>query len=67
MTCVTDDRGSEIRVTIPDALRVGHEAHFGQVTEEPAETTVSPPAWSRGVSFRTMTRAESLFRASARF
>jgi hypothetical protein len=26
------DRGSEIRVTIPDALRVGHEAHFAEVT-----------------------------------
>jgi predicted dehydrogenase len=28
-----EDRGAEIRVTIPDALRVGHEAHFAQVTE----------------------------------
>jgi hypothetical protein len=26
-----EDRGAEIRVTIPDALRVGHEAHFAQV------------------------------------
>jgi predicted dehydrogenase len=25
------DRGGEIHVTIPDALRVGHEAHFAQV------------------------------------
>jgi predicted dehydrogenase len=25
------ERGPEIRVTIPDALRVGHEAHFAQV------------------------------------
>ena len=27
-----DDRGAEIHVAIPDALRVGHEAHFAQVT-----------------------------------
>jgi predicted dehydrogenase len=26
------DRGAEIQVTIPEALRVGHEAHFAQVT-----------------------------------
>jgi hypothetical protein len=26
-----DDRGTEIRVTVPDALREGHEAHFAQV------------------------------------
>ena len=28
-----EDRGAEIRVTIPDSLRLGHEAHFAQVTE----------------------------------
>jgi predicted dehydrogenase len=27
-----EDRGAEIRVTIPDRFRVGHEAHFAQVT-----------------------------------
>ena len=26
------DRGAEIQVTVPDALRDGHEAHFAQVT-----------------------------------
>jgi predicted dehydrogenase len=26
-----EDRGAEIRITIPKALRVGHEAHFAQV------------------------------------
>jgi len=26
-----EDRGTDIHVTIPDALRVGHEAHFAQV------------------------------------
>jgi predicted dehydrogenase len=28
-----EDAGTEIRITIPDALRVGHEGHFAQVTE----------------------------------
>jgi len=27
-----EDRGAEVRVTIPDRYRVGHEAHFAQVT-----------------------------------
>jgi predicted dehydrogenase len=27
-----DDRGTEIRITIPDSFRVGHEAHFAEVT-----------------------------------
>jgi hypothetical protein len=27
-----EDRGTELHVTIPDALRVSHEEHFGQVT-----------------------------------
>jgi predicted dehydrogenase len=27
-----EDRGAELHVTIPDAFRVGHEAHFAQVT-----------------------------------
>jgi hypothetical protein len=27
-----EDRGTEFHITIPDALRVGHEAHFAQVT-----------------------------------
>ena len=26
-----EDRGAEIHITVPDALRVGHEAHFAQV------------------------------------
>lgn len=28
------DRGNELLITIPDALRVGHEAHFGQVARQ---------------------------------
>ncbi len=27
-----EDRGAEIRIAIPDAFRVGHEAHFAEVT-----------------------------------
>jgi predicted dehydrogenase len=29
-----EERGGDIHVTIPDAFRVGHEAHFAQVTTE---------------------------------
>ena len=29
-----DPRGNEIRVAIPDSYRVGHEAHFAQVTNQ---------------------------------
>jgi hypothetical protein len=29
-----EERGEEIHVVIPDAFRVGHEAHFAQVTAE---------------------------------
>ncbi|MEO8074752.1 MAG: putative oxidoreductase C-terminal domain-containing protein [Acidobacteriota bacterium] len=45
-----EDRREEIRVTIPDALRVGHEAHFAQVTDAflgYVRTPGSLPAWER--------------------
>jgi len=45
-----EDRGAEIRVTIPDALRVGHEAHFAQVTEsflKYVRDRRALPAWER--------------------
>jgi len=29
-----DDRGHEIRIVIPEQYRVGHEAHFGEVTKQ---------------------------------
>jgi predicted dehydrogenase len=45
-----EDRGAEIRISIPDALRVGHEAHFAQVTTGflacLADRTALP-AWER--------------------
>lgn len=30
----TEDQGGQVRVTIPDRYRVGHEAHFAQVTNQ---------------------------------
>lgn len=45
-----EDRGGEIHVTIPDALRVGHEAHFAQVTKSflgYLRDRSKLPAWER--------------------
>ena len=45
-----EDRGTEIRISIPDALRVGHEAHFGQVTTAflgYLRDRAALPAWER--------------------
>ena len=45
-----EDRGPEIRISIPDALRVGHEAHFGQVTTAflgYLRDRAALPAWER--------------------
>jgi predicted dehydrogenase len=45
-----EERGSEIHVTVPDALRVGHEAHFAQVTEnflKYLRDRRTLPAWER--------------------
>jgi predicted dehydrogenase len=45
-----EERGSEIRITIPDALRVGHEAHFAQVTASflsYLSDRATLPAWER--------------------
>lgn len=42
--------GGELRVSIPDALRVGHEAHFGQVTSAflgYLRDRSTLPAWER--------------------
>jgi predicted dehydrogenase len=46
----TEARGEELRISIPDALRVGHEAHFGQVTLDflrYLEDRRALPAWER--------------------
>jgi predicted dehydrogenase len=45
-----EDRGTEIHVGIPDAFRVGHEAHFAQVTTnflEYLRNRSALPAWER--------------------
>jgi predicted dehydrogenase len=45
-----ENRGGELRVVIPDALRVGHEAHFAQVTASFLKYVRDPrslPAWER--------------------
>jgi hypothetical protein len=43
-----EDLGAEFRVTVPDPLRVGHEAHFAQVTTaflEYLKNRRALPAW----------------------
>jgi predicted dehydrogenase len=43
-----EDRGAELRVTIPDVYRVGHEAHFAEVTRQFLKYLADPkslPAW----------------------
>ena len=43
-----EDQGARVRVTIPDQYRVGHEAHFAQVTKQFFEYLRRPetfPAW----------------------
>ena len=45
-----EDRGAEIHITVPDALRVSHEAHFAQVTADflkYVRDRRTLPAWER--------------------
>src|SRR4029450_2906718 len=45
-----EERGDEIHVTVADALRVGHEAHFAQVTSnflKYLHDRGTLPAWER--------------------
>lgn len=45
-----EERGDEFRLTIPDIHRVGHEAHFAQVTRRFFEFLKNPkslPAWEK--------------------
>ncbi len=45
-----EDRGKELHLTIPDSFRVGHEAHFAQVTANFLNYVTTPgsiPAWER--------------------
>jgi predicted dehydrogenase len=65
------DRGGEIHVTIPEALRVGHEAHFAQVTEtflSYLSDRSALPAWERPnmlAKYYVTTRATELSRQHA--
>ena len=66
-----EDRGSELRVTIPDTFRVGHEAHFAQVTASFLGYLAdrgSLPAWERPsmlAKYYVSTRGTELSRAGA--
>jgi predicted dehydrogenase len=45
-----EEKGGEYRMTIPDRYRVGHEAHFAQVTNQFLEYLKHPdllPAWEK--------------------
>jgi predicted dehydrogenase len=45
-----EDQGAQLRVTIPDLYRVGHEAHFAQVTNQFFRYVKQPetlPAWEK--------------------
>jgi predicted dehydrogenase len=45
-----EEQGAELRVTIPDLYRVGHEAHFAQVTNQFFAYLKQPetlPAWEK--------------------
>jgi hypothetical protein len=45
-----EERGGEFRLSIPDRHRVGHEAHFAQVTRQFFEYLRNPgslPAWEK--------------------
>jgi len=45
-----EERGDEFRLTFPDRHRVGHEAHFAQVTRQFFEYVKNPkalPAWEK--------------------
>ncbi len=63
-----EDRGGEIHVTIPEALRVGHEAHFAQVTASflsYLSDRSTLPAWERPnmlAKYYVTTRATELSR-----
>ncbi len=64
-----EDAGDDLRVSIPGALRVGHEAHFGQVTERflgYLRDRSALPAWERPnmiAKYHVTTRGTELSRA----
>jgi predicted dehydrogenase len=45
-----DDRGTDVRLLIPESLRTSHESHFAEVIDEYARYFASPravPSWER--------------------
>jgi predicted dehydrogenase len=64
-----EDRGAEVLVTIPDSYRVGHEAHFAQVTNQFLRYLDNPsllPAWENPnmmAKYATATHGVDLSRA----
>ena len=66
-----EDLGAELRVTIPDRLRIGHEDHFAQVTQRflrYARDRATLPAWERPnmlAKYYVTTEGTALARRSA--
>ena len=66
-----EPRGAEYLITIPDSFRVGHEAHFGEVTSRFLEYLNNParlPTWERAnmlAKYFTTTKAVELSRKNA--
>jgi predicted dehydrogenase len=64
-----EDSGKQIRLTIPDRYRVGHEEHFAQVTERFLEYFKNPaamPVWEKAnmlSKYYVTTKAVELSRA----
>lgn len=64
-----EDLGEQMRVTIPDRYRVGHEEHFAQVTDRFLEYVKDPrslPSWEKAnmlAKYYVTTRAVELSRS----
>jgi predicted dehydrogenase len=63
-----EEAAGALRISIPDSYRVGHEAHFGQVTRQFLDYVARPgslPAWENPnmlAKYRTTTRGVSVSR-----
>lgn len=66
-----EDHRAEVRVAIPDSYRVGHEAHFGEVTRQFLKYLQEPrtlPAWEKPnmlAKYHVTTRGVALAREAA--